>query len=95
MNVIFPMYFGGKKRVFQRRVFLIIEEAKILYPSYAYALEWGQQQCPCKFQLLVFLNTPNAGALVATLVWATSKFASFLVISTSTFEHSSADLITA
>ena len=57
MNVIFPKYFGGKKGCsIQRRVFLIIEEAKILYPSYAYALKWGQQQCPCKFQLLVFLG---------------------------------------
>ena len=45
----FSYVFWWKKRVFQRRVFLIIEEAKKNFPCYTYALEWGQQQCPCKF----------------------------------------------
>jgi len=59
MNVIFPMYFGEKRGCSSAGSSSSSRKLKFLFSCYTYALEWGQQQCPCKVQLLVFLNTPN------------------------------------
>ena len=59
MNVIFPMYFGEKRGCSSAGSSSSSRKLKKCFSCYTYALEWGQQQCPCKFQLLVFLNTPN------------------------------------
>ena len=58
MNVIFPMYFGEKRGCSSAGSSSSSRKLKKIFSCYTYALEWGQQQCPCKFQLLVFLNTP-------------------------------------
>ena len=60
MNVIFPMYFGEKRGCSSAGSSSSSRKLKKCFSCYTYALEWGQQQCPCKFQLLVFLNTPNS-----------------------------------
>ena len=59
MNVIFPMYFGEKRGCSSAGSSSSSRKLKKCFSCYTYALEWGQQQCPCKFQLLVFLNTHN------------------------------------
>ena len=59
MNVIFPMYFGEKRGCSSAGSSSSSRKLKKCFSCYTYALEWGQQQCPCKFQLLVFLNTPS------------------------------------
>ena len=58
MNVIFPMYFGEKRGCSSAGSSSSLRKLKKCFSCYTYALEWGQQQCPCKFQLLVFLNNP-------------------------------------